>query len=182
MSGLALPRSSPPEPVLLFNLHLEEGAQQGRVRAVVYSASDADAPPRIAVAWDASPVAAVFCGDTGRQLFPLVGHGGGGVACIAAVALAQGVRLFTGGDDHTIRMYDAADGAALRVVECGAATIRTLCPFEDPAVLIGGDSEGHHYLVSLAGDTLHEPEPLEGVLNSAVHCTTAYRSSDDQAR
>jgi hypothetical protein len=183
MSELAARRS--PAPARLFKLELDEAASRGErstgaVRAAIYAALDADNSPRIALAWEQSTPGAVFCGVTGALLFPLVAPRGTWTLSIAALTLEHEVRVLTGGHDKRIRIYDGADGAALRVLDCGDFVPMTLCPLEDPMVVIYGDASGRHHLASLTGDA--PPQVLEGACRGAVRCTRACPSSTGELR
>jgi hypothetical protein len=175
----------PPAPARLFDLELDESSEQGHpprgcVRAAIYAALDAESSPRLALGWEWSSFGAVFCGVTGTLLFPLVAPVGSGVLCIAALTLPHEVRVLTGCTDKVIRVYDGADGAALRVLGCGESPPLTLCPFEDPMVVIYGDETGRHHLASFTSDA--PPLLLEGACQGAVRCTKACQSSTGQWR
>jgi hypothetical protein len=180
MSELAARRT--PAPTRLFILQLDEAGEgyraRGAVRAAVYAALDADSSPRLALAWDGSGSAAVFCGSTGGLLFRL--NEPTGVLSIAALTLPHEVRLLTGGLDKIIRMYDGANGATLRVLDCGSLPALTLCPLEDPMVVIYGHASGRHHLASLTSDA--PPMLLEGACQGEVRCTMACHTSSGEAR
>ena len=83
-----------------------------------------------------------FNGDVERGI-TLSGHGGGTRAIVSSVAFSpDGTRVLTGSDDNTARLWDATNGAQIRVFSGHGADVNSVAFSPDGTrVLTGGDGD-----------------------------------------